>query len=69
MSIEMLDQIVPAIMFIYGTVLFLTLDVFSLPQRIRIEYNDYYSQLKLHQNLSRLCFFVGGAWLVQNLLV
>lgn len=69
MTMQFLDSWVPAILFLYGTILFLVLDVFPLPEKLIMQYTELHNQLKMHQSLSRLCLFAGGAWLLQNLML
>lgn len=69
MSIEILDQIAPNIMFIYGLVLFLVLDVFRFPQSFYLQYRQVFQQLESHRIISRVLLFVGGLWSLQNLVV
>lgn len=69
LSIEALDQLAPNIMFIYGLILFLVLDVLRFPESFYLQYSQLFHQLQSHKAISRVFLFVGGLWSLQNLVV
>lgn len=69
LSIEALDQLAPNIMFIYGLILFLVLDVLRFPESFYLQYSQLFQQLQSHKAISRVFLFVGGLWSLQNLVV
>lgn len=68
---EQLDFMFPFLMFGYGALMLIVLEV---PYFIKIGHiktavwkEKYYSQLQSHRVLAWISFFIGGLWSVQNL--
>lgn len=69
MSIDALDQVAPNIMFFYGLLLFLVLDVIRFPKDFYLQHSQTFQQLESHRIISRVFLFVGGIWSLQNFVV
>lgn len=74
MDLKTLDFIFPFVSFFYGS---LVLFVLEIPLLKKITHNGEKSllaislreQLLVHKPLAWICFFVGGLWSLQNLLI
>lgn len=67
MTPQKLDFIFPFLVFFYG---FLMVLVLELPFFVRVGQQrmaQAYSELGRHKPLAWICFFVGGLWSVQNI--
>lgn len=68
MSLSQIDYIFPFFVFLYGI---LILSVFHIPQLktvLESQTHPVFLQLKTHEKLAWICFFVGGIWSLQNVL-
>ncbi|MBL7555528.1 MAG: hypothetical protein JNM24_06870 [Bdellovibrionaceae bacterium] len=70
MNLTLLDYYFPFVVFFYGFIVLLALEGPFLG-RLAQEHqsNLFILQLKAHAPLAWICFFAGGLWSVQNLLI
>lgn len=66
--IQQLDQIFPLLVFVYGAVLLLILNL-KVTKELgsKIVPRQAWNRLKSHSSLAWISFFVGGLWSLQNL--
>ncbi len=69
MSLNTLDFIFPFIVFFYGLILLVMLEVPFFQQLGHSRLNQAYQQLIAHRPLAWICFFIGGLWSLQNLFI
>ena len=69
MNLILLDHIFPFIVFFYGLLVLIVLEAPIFVQAQKNMSNYFVEQLKSHKPLAWLCFFVGGLWSLQNLLL
>ncbi len=62
-----LDFYFPFIVFFYGLVASLVLEIPALIAIARKEMPSHYANLVAHQKIAWISLFVGGAWSLQNL--
>ena len=68
MTIEVLDQLTMWVAFIYGVTMFFILEIpFVKPLESRVP--AMFLILRQHQPVALVCFWVGGLWIVQDLLI
>lgn len=68
MTWQEIDFIFPFIVFFYGTLMTLTL---NLPQLVKLAEQRFprqlIQQMNSHRTLGIICFYVGGLWSLQNI--
>lgn len=69
MNLILLDYIFPFIVFFYGLLVLIVLEIPIFINAQRNMSNYFVDQLKSHKPLAWICFFVGGLWSLQNLLL
>ncbi len=69
MNLVLLDYYFPFIVFLYGFIVLLAIEGPFLRAFAGQQSNLFILQLKSHTPLAWVCFFVGGLWSVQNLVV
>ncbi len=65
--IEMIDFYFPFIIFAYGCVLVLLLEVPQIMSFAKEKMPTYHQQFLKHRSIGFIAFFVGGLWSAQNL--
>ena len=69
MNLILLDYYFPFVVFSYGFIVLLAVEGPFLRPLVDYQTNLFILQLKAHAPLAWICFFVGGLWSVQNLVV
>ena len=69
MNLILLDHIFPFIVFFYGLLVLIVLEVPLFVEAQKGLSNFFVDRLKAHKPLAWICFFVGGLWSLQNLLI
>jgi hypothetical protein len=69
MNLILLDYYFPFIVFFYGFIVLLAVEGPLLKRLAHHESNSFILQLRAHAPLAWVCFFAGGLWSVQNLLI
>ena len=69
MNLILLDYYFPFIVFFYGFMVLLAVEGPFLRRLALGESNLFILQLKAHTPLAWICFFGGGLWSLQNLLI
>lgn len=69
MNLILLDYYFPFIVFSYGFIVLLAIEGPFLRYLAGQETNLFVLQLKSHAPLAWVCFFAGGLWSLQNLLI
>lgn len=69
MNLILFDHIFPFVVFFYGLLVLIVLETPLFIEAQRGVSNYFVNQLRAHKPLAWLCFFVGGLWSLQNLLL
>lgn len=70
MNLVLLDYYFPFVVFFYGFIVLLAIEGPFLRQLAQQQQSNLFIlQLRSHTPLAWVCFFVGGLWSIQNLLV
>ena len=70
MNLILLDYYFPFVVFFYGFIVLLAIEgPFLRYLAHQHQSNLFILQLRAHTPLAWICFFVGGLWSIQNLLI
>lgn len=70
MNLILLDYYFPFVVFLYGFIVLLALEGPFIRHLAQSQQSNLFIlQLKTHAPLAWICFFIGGLWSIQNLLI
>ena len=69
MTPQQLDFMLPFFVFSYGFLILLVLEALPSLQQAKIVAHPLFQQIEKRKPLAWICFFLGGAWSLQNIWV